>query len=481
MADTDPASYPALKLLIDGEWLEAGSRRTHRVVEPATGAMLGELPLADAADLDRALDSSTRAYRQWRATDGVQRGAVLRKAAELLRQRVEPIAQALTREEGKPLAEARGEVAYAAALFDYAGEEARRITGRVLPRAPGMRSLVTYEPVGVVAAFAPWNFPIVNPARKLAGPIAAGCSVILKPAEETPASAIAIVQALLDAGLPSNVVQLVFGVPDELSRHILASPIVRKLSFTGSTAVGKHLMKLCADTMKRTTMELGGHGPVILFDDCDLDKAVETLAAGKLRNAGQVCVSPTRFYVQEGIHDRFVAAFAERYGRVQVGNGLDAASSMGPLANPRRPDAIEQFVADALAKGATLRTGGERMEGNGFFWRPTVLSDVPVSARLMNEEPFGPVVVTAPFRTLDEVVAEANRLPFGLAGYAFTENARTANLISDALEVGMVGINTVGMSHADAPFGGVKESGHGSEDGREGVYACLVTKAVHQV
>jgi succinate-semialdehyde dehydrogenase/glutarate-semialdehyde dehydrogenase len=481
VADQDETAYPSLKLLIGGEWLDAGDRRTHRVVDPATGTALGELPLADATDLDRALEASARAYRAWRATDGVKRGAVLKKAAALLRERVEPIARTLTREEGKPLAEARGEVAYAAALFDFYGEEARRIEGRVLPRPPGQRSLVTYEPVGPIAAFAPWNFPVINPARKLGAPIAAGCSVILKPAEETPASAIAVVQALIDAGLPDGVVQLVFGVPDEVSRHLLASPVIRKLSFTGSTAVGKHLMKLCADTCKRTTMELGGHGPVVVFDDCDLEKTVEALAAGKLRNAGQVCVSPTRFYVQEGIHDRFVAAFSERYGRVQVGNGLDAASRMGPLANPRRPDAIEAFVADAVAKGGRLRTGGERIESDGFFWRPTVLSDVPTSARIMNEEPFGPVVVTAPFATLDEVVGQANRLPYGLAGYAFTENARTAGLIADALEVGMVGINTVGVSHADAPFGGVKESGHGSEDGREGLYACLVTKAVHQV
>jgi succinate-semialdehyde dehydrogenase/glutarate-semialdehyde dehydrogenase len=326
----------------------------------------------------------------------------------------------------------------------------------VLVRPAGQRSLVVHEPVGPVAAFAPWNFPVNNPARKLGAPIAAGCSVILKPAEEAPASAMAVVQALLDAGLPKGVCQLVFGVPDEVSRHLLASPIIRKLSFTGSTVVGKHLLKLAADTMKRTTMELGGHAPVIIFDDCDLEKTVETLAVGKIRNAGQVCVSPTRFYVQEGIHDRFVEAFAARIGRVQVGNGLDAESNMGPMANPRRPAAMEQFIADAVAKGARLRTGGEAIDGDGFFWRPTVLSDVPVEARIMNEEPFGPVVVTAPFRTFDDVVEQANRLPFGLAAFAFTENGRRANLIGDAIEAGMVGINTVLLAAPDAPFGGVK-------------------------
>ena len=481
MADQDTDAYPALRLLIDGEWIAAGSRRVHRVVDPATGATLGELPLVDAADLDRALDAAQRGYRRWRATPALERGAVLKRAAALLRERVEAIARNATREEGKTLAEMRVEVHAAANLFEFYGEEARRVYGRVLVRPPGQRSIVVHEPVGPVAAFAPWNFPVNNPARKLGAPIAAGCSVILKPAEEAPASAIAVVQALLDAGLPGGVVQLVFGVPDEVSRHLLASPIIRKLSFTGSTVVGKHLMKLAADTMKRTTMELGGHGPVIVFDDCDLDKTVETLALGKARNAGQVCVSPTRFYVQEGIHDRFVEAFAARFGRVAVGNGLDPASQMGPMANPRRPEAMQSFVADALAKGARLRTGGEAIAGDGFFWRPTVMSDVPVEARIMNEEPFGPVVVTARFRGFDEVVEQANRLPYGLAAYAFTENARQANLIGDALEAGMVGINTVLMAQTDSPFGGVKESGHGAEDGPEGLAACLVTKTIHQV
>jgi succinate-semialdehyde dehydrogenase/glutarate-semialdehyde dehydrogenase len=480
MADYDAGEYPKLGMHIDGEWLGVGSRRVHQVIDPATGAILGDLPLADAADLDRALDAAKRAYPLWRATTPLERGAVLRKAAQLLRERADTIARNATREEGKTVAETRVEALGSANLFDFYAEEARRVYGRVLVRPAGQRSLVMHEPVGPVAAFAPWNFPINNPARKLGAPIAAGCSVIMKPAEEAPASAMAVVQALLDAGLPQGVCQLVFGVPDEVSRHLLASPIIRKLSFTGSTVVGKHLLKLAADTCKRTTMELGGHAPVIIFDDCDLEKTVETLAAGKVRNAGQVCVSPTRFYVQEAIHDRFVEAFAARIGKTQVGNGLDTASTMGPMANARRPAAMEQFIADAIAKGARLRTGGEAIEGDGFFWRPTVLSEVPVEARIMNEEPFGPVVVTAPFKTFDEVVEQANRLPFGLAAFAFTENARRANLIGDAIEAGMVGINTVLLAAPDAPFGGVKESGHGSEDGPEGLAACLVTKTIHQ-
>lgn len=480
MADSDADEFPRLALHIDGEWIGAGDRRLHQVINPATGAILGELPLASPADLDRALDAASRAYPLWRATPALERGAILRKAASLLRERAETIARNATREEGKTLAETRIEVMGSANLFDFYAEEARRTYGRVLVRPPGQRAMVVHEPVGPVAAFAPWNFPINNPARKLGAPIAAGCSVILKPAEEAPASAIAVVQALLDAGLPSGVCQLVFGVPDEVSRHLLASPIIRKLSFTGSTAVGKHLMKLAADTMKRTTMELGGHAPVIIFDDCDLDRTVETLAIGKLRNAGQVCVSPTRFYVQEGIHDRFVEAFAARIGKVQIGNGLDSASVMGPMANPRRPAAMTQFVADAVAKGARLRAGGEAIDRDGFFWQPTLLTEVPAEARIMNEEPFGPVVVTAPFRGFDDVVAQANRLPFGLAAFAFTENGRRANMIGDAIEAGMVGINTVLLAAPDAPFGGVKESGHGAEDGPEGLAACLVTKTIHQ-
>jgi succinate-semialdehyde dehydrogenase/glutarate-semialdehyde dehydrogenase len=473
--------YPRLRLHIDGEWIEAGSRRTHAVLNPATGETLGDLPLADAADLDRALDAADRGFRLWRKSGADERAAVLNGAARLLRERIETIARNATLEEGKTLLETRIEVMTVAGLFEFYAGEAKRIYGRVLVRPSGTRSLVMKEPVGPVAAFAPWNFPIGNPGRKLGAPIAAGCSVILKPAEEAPAAATAVLQALLDAGLPAGVAQMVFGVPDEVSRHLLASPIIRKLSFTGSTAVGKHLMRLCADTMKRTTMELGGHAPVILFDDCDLDRAVETLAVAKMRNAGQVCVSPTRFYVQEGIHDRFVDALTARLSTATIGNGLHEDVHMGPMANPRRPEAIEGFVADAVKHGARIRTGGERHGEQGFFFRPTVLSDVPMAARLMNEEPFGPVVVTAPFRTFDEVVEQANRLPYGLAAYAFTENARTANRIGDALESGMVGINTTMMGAADSPFQGVKESGHGSEDGPEGIQACLVTKSIHQV
>lgn len=481
MIDSTPteATYPTLKAYVGGEWLGVGDRRTQEVLNPATGKSLGDLPVVDSADLDRALEAADSGFRLWRQADPSERAAVLTGAARLLRERVETIARNATLEEGKTLIEARQETLAAAGLFDFYAGEAVRIYGRVLMRPPGKRTLVTREPVGPVAAFSPWNFPVHNPVRKLGAPIATGCSVILKPAEETPASAVAVLEALLDAGLPANVAQLVFGVPDEISRHLLASPIIRKLSFTGSTAVGRQLMRLSADTVKKMTLELGGHAPVIVFDDCDLETTVETLAAAKFRNAGQVCVSPTRFYIQAGIYERFVKAIADRSARVNVSDGLAEGAEMGPMANPRRPTSVESMIGEAVADGASVVTGGERIDGDGFFYRPTVLADVPVGTRAMNEEPFGPVILARPFDTFDEAVEQANRLPYGLAAFAFTENGRQANRIADALESGMVGINTARVGASDAPFQGVKQSGHGSEDGSEGLEACLVTKTIH--
>jgi succinate-semialdehyde dehydrogenase/glutarate-semialdehyde dehydrogenase len=479
-----PSAYDTeLALFIDGERIGVSGRDTHRVVNPATGAFLGELPLATAADLDRALETAARGYRLWRARGAAERGNVLAGAARLLRERIERIARIATLEQGKLLAEARAEVMMAAALFDFYAGEVQRIYGRVLVRPPGMLSRVMKEPVGPVAAFCPWNFPIGNPARKLGAAIGAGCSIIIKPPEEAPGSALEVLNCLLDAGLPAEVASCVFGVPDRVSRHLLASPIIRKVSFTGSVAIGKHLMKLAADGAKRTTMELGGHGPVLIFDDADLEKALDLLVPHKFRNSGQVCISPTRFHVQEAVYERFSAEFAARARRLRVGDGLDAAHQMGPMANPRRPAAIEAFVDDAVKSGARIAAGGERGGGTheaGFFYRPTVLMDVPLEARVMNEEPFGPIALMRPFRTFDDAVEQANRLPYGLAAYCFTENGRRALLLGDAIESGMIGINTTAVGGADSPFGGVKDSGHGSEDGPEGLEACLVVKAIHQ-
>ncbi|WP_311270748.1 NAD-dependent succinate-semialdehyde dehydrogenase [Sphingobium sp. WCS2017Hpa-17] len=473
-------AYPDLYLMIDGQRLSGGGRRTHKVVNPATGAALAELPLADAADLDAALAAAQRGFRRWRDSTPQERAAVLQGAARLMVERQEELARIATLEQGKTLAEARIEVMMNVGLFNFYAGEVFRLYGRALVRPAGQRSTVTKEPVGPVAAFAPWNFPLGNPGRKLGAPIAAGCSVILKAAEETPASALAVLQCLLDAGLPGDVAQAVFGVPDEVSRHLLGSPIIRKMSFTGSTMVGKHLAKLAAEDCKRTTMELGGHGPVLVFADADIDKALDTVVAGKYRNAGQVCVSPTRFIVEAQVHDRFLAGFIERAKKVVVGDGSAPGSIMGPMANARRLDAMGRLIGDAVAKGARLETGGERIGNEGYFYAPTVLSGTPLDAAIMNEEPFGPVALINAYADESAMIAEANRLPYGLAAYAWTSDVARQRRVSREIEAGMVGINTAMIGGSDSPFGGIKWSGHGAEDGPEGIDACLVTKAIHE-
>jgi succinate-semialdehyde dehydrogenase/glutarate-semialdehyde dehydrogenase len=481
LGDDGVSDYSArLGLYIGGEWRGTEAREAQAVHDPATGAVLGQLPLATTADLDDALAAAERGFQKWRATPAAERAAVLQRAAALIRERGEKLARIATLEQGKIAAEAKTEPGYAATLLEWHAGETLRIYGRVLERPTGTRSLVLQQPIGPVAAFCAWNFPIVNVVRKIAPALAAGCTVILKPSEETPGSAVEIFRILEEAGLPGDVAQCVFGVPDMVSRHLLASPVTRKLSFTGSVPVGKHLARLAADTMMKTTMELGGHGPVIVFDDCDLDRTVEMLVGTKFRNAGQVCVSPTRFHVQAGIYERFAAAFAERTKALRVGSGLASDSQMGPLANPRRVTAMEQMIADAEAQGARLLAGGVR-DGDpaANFFQPTVVADVPMSAKLMSEEPFGPIALLHAFDTEEEAIAEANRLPYGLGAYAFTENGRRQNRIADAIEAGMVAINGVRLSWGDAPFGGWKDSGFGSEDGPEGVAAHLVTKAVH--
>lgn len=473
-------TYPALHMMIDGERVAGGGRRTFAVRNPATGATIGELPLAEVADLDRALEAAARGFARWRTASAAERAAVLEGAARLLEERKEDIARIATLEQGKTLAETRIEVMMNVGLFRFYAGEVHRLYGRVLVRPAGQRATVTHEPVGPVAAFAPWNFPLGNPGRKLAAPIAAGCSVILKAAEETPASALAVLQCLYDAGLPGDVAQAVFGEPAQVSSHLLASPIIRKLSFTGSTEVGKALMKLAAEDLKRTTMELGGHGPVLVFDDVDIDTVLDAVVPHKFRNAGQVCVAPTRFIVQDGVYDRFVRGFAERAKAIRVGDGLEAGVQMGPMANARRPEAMERLIADAVAAGGTLECGGNRIGNQGFFFAPTVLSGVPLSAEIMNEEPFGPVALINRYATEDDMVAEANRLPYGLAAYCWTRDARRQKTLPARLETGMLALNTTTIGGADAPFGGVKWSGHGHEDGPEGLAACLVTKTVHE-
>ncbi len=481
MATQLAAAYADLGLFIGGEWLGTGGRESSPVVNPATEEVIGHVPHATKADLDRALAAAQEGFKTWRAIFPDERGRILKRAADLLRERKEEIARIATTESGKVIHETRIEVMMSANIFEWYAEEGRRAYGRVLPqRAPGTRLTVVKEPVGPVAAFAPWNFPLGNPARKIGGALGAGCSCILKPAEETPASGLAVARCLVDAGLPANVLAIVYGVPADISSYLLASPVIRKISFTGSIPVGKHLMKLAADGMKRTTMELGGHAPVIVFDDVDVDKVLDASVGAKYRNAGQVCVSPTRFYVQEKIYDRFVEGFVNRAKAVSVGDGLDERNKMGPLIHARRLAAVEAFVNDARDSGAKVGTGGARLKSPGYFYTPTVLSDVPNEARIMNEEPFGPIAVINPFSDFDSVMEQANRLPYGLAAFAFTNSSRMVKLLGEQLEAGMVGLNTFAISVPESPFGGMKESGHGSEEGIEGLEACLVTKFISE-
>lgn len=473
------ADYTAdLQLFIAGEWRGGEGRDARPVVDPATAGTIAELPVATAADLDEALAAAARGWPAWRAKTPDERGALMHKVAGLIRERVDHIATLLTLEQGKPIAQARGEVLSAAGLFDYFAEQGKRIEGRVVQRPAGERAMVLKQPVGPVAAFSPWNFPVNLMAKKVAPALAAGCVVIAKAPEETPGCTGALMRCIADAGIPGDAAQLVYGNPDMISRHLLGSPVIRKVSFTGSTAVGKHLMKLAADHVQRITMELGGHAPVLIFDDCDLEATLDRVVAQKFRNAGQVCVSPTRFYVQAGIYDAFVRGFAERTKRVRVGHGLDPDTQMGPLANARRAPALQAMIADATAKGARVIAGGEAM-GEGYFFQPTALADVPIEAEAMVNEPFGPMALMRPFDTEEEAIEQANRLPYGLAAFAFTENGRRINRVADGIESGMVGINSFVISAHDLPFGGVKQSGFGSESGPEGLDGYLVTKAVH--
>jgi len=473
--------YAKLELFIDGQWLNGDGRPGEEVINPATGKPLAHLPHATIADLDSALEAAKKGFAVWRATSAYERAKVMRKAADLMRERHEAIAKVLVREQGKAYPEARAEVRTSADIIEWYAEEGRRAYGRIVPGAfKGIRQIVVQEPVGIVAAFTPWNFPTLTPARKIGGALAAGCSLILKASEETPGACVEIVRCFADAGLPAGVLNLVFGVPATISEHLIAKDDVRKISFTGSIPVGKHLATLAAKGMKRATMELGGHSPVVVFADADPEKSAETIAAFKYRNAGQVCISPTRFYVQEPVYDRFLTRFTEYAKSLKLGDGLEKGISMGPLANARRIDAMDSFVADAKNRGGKIVTGGQRRGNQGYFYEPTVITDVPDDSKIMTEEPFGPLAPVVTFKTFDEVVARANSLPYGLASYAFTGSAQTATMIGDALQSGMVGVNSINVSTPETPFGGIKESGYGSEGGLEGLQAYLNNKFISQ-
>ncbi|MGL5361781.1 MAG: NAD-dependent succinate-semialdehyde dehydrogenase [Bosea sp. (in: a-proteobacteria)] len=473
-------SAPVLHhLFIAGQWRPGHSGETLTVIDPATEAVVGELAVATTSDLDEALQAAARGFAQWRAVSAHERSGILRRAADLLRAQLEPAARLLTLEQGKPLAEAQMELRASADIIDWYAEEGRRAYGRLIPaRFSDVRQSVRIEPVGPVAAFTPWNFPVSQAVRKIAAALAAGCSIIIKGPEEAPGAVIALVKAFADAGLPAGVLNLVFGRPPEISAHLIASPIIRKVSFTGSVAVGKQLAALAASHMKPCTMELGGHAPVIVFDDMDPTATAQQLVASKFRNAGQVCVSPTRFYVQGKAYRPFVEAFSHAAAALKIGPGLSAGTQMGPLAHLRRLDATQDLIQDAIDRGAKLETGGQRLGNQGFFHAPTVLDAPPADARILHEEPFGPVAVMQPFEALEEVLAKANSSAFGLAAYVFSRSGSRGEAVADALESGMVSINHFGLALPETPFGGIKDSGYGREGGTEGLDAYTVSKFV---
>ena len=474
--------YPKLSLYINGEFLSGGGRKEQDIVNPADGQVIGKLPHATKQDLDTALQAAERAFASWKKSSPIERAKVLRKVAELARERAQDIGRGITLDQGKPLAESVGEVVACSEHADWHAEECRRIYGRTIPaRVPGVTQTVWREPVGVVAAFSPWNFPFNQAIRKITAAVGAGCSIVIKGPEDTPSAVVAIAQLFHDAGLPPGVLNVVWGVPSEVSDHLIASPIVRKITFTGSVQVGKMLAAKAGALMKRSTMELGGHAPVIVCDDADVDLAVKLLVPFKFRNAGQVCISPTRFYVQEGVYDKFVGAFVERTKGMKVGSGLEEGVRMGPLAQQRRVPAIAGFVDDAQERGATVLAGGAPMPGQGFFFAPTVIADLPEDSRLMTEEPFGPVAGMVRFKSIDDVLKRANSLPFGLASYAFTGSVKNAHALASGLEAGMVSINHIGLALAETPFGGIKDSGIGSEGGLETFDGYLTTKFVTQM
>ncbi len=468
-------------LYVDGEWLATSGRTTQQVVDPATGQPCAELTLATIDDLDRALAAATVAFQTWRVAPAAERANILRRAAGLIRSRIDELAAVLSLEQGKILAEARMEIGGAAEVIDWMADQGRRACGRIVPaRQPGWRAMVKKEPIGVVALFTPWNAPALCFAAKVGSALAAGCTCIIKPAEETPGVVLGMARALHDAGLPAGVLNVVFGVPHEVSQHLIQSPVVRKISFTGSIAVGRQIAALAAQNAKPVTLELGGHAPVLVFDDVDVVRVAKMAVASKFYNAGQICTSPTRFLVQRTVYAKFTDALSAFAREIQVGAGTDPLATMGPLINDRRVASIASLVEDAKACGAKVLVGGNRVKRAGFFFEPTVLADVPSTARAMREEPFGPLALVTSFEDEEDAIEIANGVPFGLASYAFTANADRQLRLEDRLQTGIIRINSFAAASPELPFGGVKDSGYGLEGGDEGLDAFLTTKSVVQ-
>ncbi|SNQ49533.1 Alpha-ketoglutaric semialdehyde dehydrogenase [Frankia canadensis] len=464
--------HPTPRMLIGGTWTAGSGGATLPVINPATGETLTHLPVATRAEIGAALDAAEAGFRVWRAVPPIERARILAKGARRFRERIDEVAMVITLELGKPLAESRAEVTLAAEHVEWAAQEARRGYGQVIPaRDPGVLQYSVLEPVGPVAAFAPWNAPAITPARKLGGALAAGCSVILKPAEEAPSAALILAESLLAAGVPDGALNIVFGDPPLIGRTLAESPRIKGLTFTGSTAVGAELNRLAAPSMVRTTLELGGHAPVIILGDVDVERVARTAIPACLRNSGQVCTSPTRFLVHASVYDQFLDTFVSAVESLKVGDGRDPGTQMGPVATDRRLTALAEMTDDARTRGATVATGGHRLGDTGTFWSPTVLTGVPADARAATVEPFGPLKTVARVDDLDEALAEANRLPFGLASYAWTHDSRAIARITDEMEAGSVAVNSWKPSFPETPFGGFHLSGLGTEGGVEGVRA----------
>jgi len=470
--------YPEIALYIDGQWGQGSGGRGDDVINPATEEVLGRVPFAEPGDVDRAIAAAKAAFPTWRDAGPDFRSSILLRASALLHQRADEIGQVMTLEEGKPRGEAVGEVHRAATLLQWDAEEGRRAYGRIIPSGPDEILSVRMVPVGPVGAFVPWNFPAGGPMRKIAAALAAGNSIVIKPSEEVPGTISLIARAFEDAGLPAGVLNVLFGVPDEISRKVIADPAIRFVAFTGSVPVGKHIAGLAAAAMKPAIMELGGHAPVIVCADTDPVKAARTAVRAKIANAGQVCTSPSRFLVDRHVYDAFTAAFIDAMAAIKIGNGLDEGVQMGPMVSERRRSGVRKLIEDAVSHGARVALGGEPMPGKGFFYPPTVLTDVPADAALLSEEPFGPVAPITAFDDLDEALEIANSLPYGLAAYAYTDSAATAEKLIAGFEAGILSVNHCGGSVPQAPSGGVKDSGYGREGGHEGLHGYLVTKRV---
>lgn len=468
-----------LDLLIEGRWRPATDNVRLEVRNPATGDVVTLAASAQLGDLEAAAQSASRGFEIWRDTSGLERGKVLRSTAASLRARAVEIGRKITLENGKTLAESEAEVHWAADYLEWYAEEARRTYGRVIPaRNPDVRQFVLREPIGPVLALGTWNGPLVVAARKVAPALAAGCSVILKSAEQCPSGASEMALELMNAGLPAGVLNVVQGDPGLISSFLISHPVIRKITFTGSASVGKLLARQAGEYLKPITLELGGHAPVIVCEDADIRVVVEKLIPVKFRAAGQICSSPSRFFVHQSLREEFVRRVASATRELTVGDGMDVSSRVGPLIGASRVDAIERLVADAVSKGARVAAGGARIGDRGFFFQPTVLDDVSDECTIMNEEPFGPLIAVSEFTELDAVIQRANRLTFGLAAYVFTSSLATSRLLTRKLECGLVGVNTFVVSMAEAPFGGVKESGYGHEGGIEGITSFLIDKFV---